>query len=205
MLYVILATVASLAVPQERGLFEAAGLYLFRVAAVKVPDDVKLLGNTTFRAEEVVIGPAHFRNTVCVYEFFTPSTELHAVGGARYSGKYPDFAFPAPKGQSRYWWGTPDGPDKWKTADFRKVVKLMPTQISEFLLKADFKPSSKEATQQKDLADALVRLECKQTRIEQIVLLRELKDSENKYVSLTAERTLKNLFTPAKKTPSEKK
>lgn len=205
MLEILLGPLLALTARVDHGLLETAGLYLLKVTAVKVPAGPKSLGDSTLRADEVIVGPRGLKGSVAVYDFFKPRGELRETMGSRYSGKYPDFAYPAPKGQTRYWWATKHGADGWKTANFHTVVKFIPTQVSEFLLKADFKVESKEATQQQDLADALVRLESKRTRIEQIILLRELQQSENKYVSLTAERTLKNLFIPPKKTPSEKK
>jgi len=200
---VLFATIVSFLIPAERGFFHSTGIYLVRVEAVKVPDHPKLLGDNTLRVTEVLIGPESLGQTVSTYKFFTPSGERDFLGGSQYSGKYPHFAYPMPKGQSRYWWAAPDA-GGWKTADFRKVSVVVPTSVSEMLLKADLKPGSKEATLQKDLADTLVRLESRRSRIEQLTELRQMQNSKNEFVIIVADRMLKNLMTPPKTNPKPK-
>lgn len=76
MFQIIFAVFCAFTTPADHGLFEAAGLYLLKVTAVKVPDHAKLLGETTFRADEVLIGPEKIKGKEAKYKFFTPSSEL---------------------------------------------------------------------------------------------------------------------------------
>jgi hypothetical protein len=183
----------------EGGLFKLEGIYLMRVSALEVPDHPKLFGNSTLRVDEVLIGPNRLKGSTAIYKFFTPSGELDGGGGARYSGEYPHFASPAPRGRSRYWWGSAQGAVGWKTSDFRKVTAFLPTQASELLLRADLKGDSKEAADQKELVEAIVKLESKRSRLLQIVFLKEIQKSRNQAVYLTADRILDKLTRPPKK------
>jgi hypothetical protein len=200
MLQLALAVLAPYTTPAEHGPFQSAGLYLVRVTAVEVPDNGKLLGNTTLRVDRVLIGPDRLKGQTSVYEFFTPVGELPAgTIGVQYSGRYPDFAYPTAKNRSRLWWAAPAGKGGWTTANFQKLARFLPPPDPELLLKADLKPDSKEAAQQKELVELIVRLEAKRTLIEQIAFLRELQGSESKPVYLMADRILKNLFVAPKR------
>jgi len=101
----LLALLLQLNSPTMHGLFGTAGLYLIRVTAVEVPNESKLLGDTKFRIDEVLIGPRQLKGKFATYKFFKPRGDMGATMGNRYSGKYPDFAYPTPKSQSRYWAG----------------------------------------------------------------------------------------------------
>src|SRR5262249_37708883 len=153
------------------------------VTATIVPDHPRLFGDTVLRVDDLLIGPARLKGTTSSYKFVRPSGELDVTSGP---GHYPDFAYPTPKGESRFWWATADKRRPWKTADFVKLLKCMPTQVSEALLKAGLDPDGAEARAQADLVGALVRLEAKRTRIEQITVLQEMQGSRRKLVSLTA-------------------
>jgi hypothetical protein len=194
----LLAALHPLVAPADKGLFESAGLYLVRVTAVEVPDHPKLYGPTKLRIDEVLIGPQKLKGAAATYKFFTPAANVHFGGGARYSGKYPDFAYPTPKGQSRYWWASPAPKGHgWVTANFQKLGRFLPPPGPELLLKADLKPGSKEAAQQDELIKAVVRLESKRTLIEQIAVLREMQRSPTVAVYSAADRILERLPSPA--------
>lgn len=199
MLLCLLAALHPFITPTSKGLFEEAELYLVRLTAVEVPDHPKLYGPTRLRIDEVLIGPQQFRGRTAVYKFFTPAGKLTVGGGHRYSGKYPDFAYPTPKGHSRYWWAAPAGTGgEWVTANFQKVAHYLPPPGPELLLKADLKPGTEEAAQQEDLVKALVRLESKRTLIEQVAVLRELQQSRTVAVYSAADRILDVLSRPPK-------
>lgn len=186
--------------PADRGPFEAAGLYLVRVTAVEVPDHQRLFGRTRMRVDEVLTGPRKIKNNDFWYEFFAPRYERGAKNGFQYSGYYPDFAYPAPKGQSRIWIVTDDvrGAGSVTTADFRKVAKYLPTRVAETLLKAELKPDTPEAQDRAELAAVLVNLESKKSRLDQFTLLRQLQDSKTNVVQATASRMINTLTTSPK-------
>jgi hypothetical protein len=178
-------------------MFESHGLYFVRVTAVEVPNHPKLYGDTKLRVDEVLIGPARLKGESATYRFFTPIGELHAVSGSRYAGRYPHFAYPVAKGQSRYWWATTDGKDGWKTANFQRLAQLLPAPCPELLLKADLKPDSQQAADQAELVKTLVRLEGKRTWIEQVAAVRDMQASRVKPVYLTGDRMLRFMSTRA--------
>jgi len=197
MLALLFAALHPFVIPAEHGLFGSAGLYLVRVTAVEVPNHPKLYGPTRLRIDEVLIGPQRLKGSTATYEFFQPKKELHATMGASYSGEYPDFAYPAPKGQSRYWWASPDRTgDGWTTANFFRVHRFVPARCTELLLKADLKPDSEEAADRAELIKALLRLESKRTLVEQIAVVRELQRSGVVPVYSLGDRALKGLTTP---------
>ena len=201
MLPLLFAVLQLFTAPADRGLFETAGLYLVRVTAVEVPDHPRLLGKNKLRLDEIVIGPAALKGTTSVYEFFRPSGELRRPSGGRYSGYYPHFAYPAPKGQLRYWWAESDGAGGWKTADSARWANSSDPGL-ETLLKADLKPDSPEAKAQAELVAALIQLEAKRTRLDQFAYLRELQDSKTKPVYLMADRIVNTLTAPPRPRPS---
>jgi hypothetical protein len=184
--------------PAEHGLFETKRLYLVRVTATEVPNHPKLYGDTRLRIDEVLIGPKRLKGTAATYKFFAPRNELTNPFGHRYAGDYPDFAYPAPQGQSRFWWASPDGDRSWKTANFRSLAKYLPPPGPELLLKADLKAGSKQATEQTELVEALVKLEGRRTWLGQVLLLREFQGSKNVAVYSAADRILKVVTTPSK-------
>lgn len=200
MSFVLLAAIGPLAAPAKEGLFAAEGLWLVRVTPAHVPDHPRLFGDTTLRVDEVLIGPGRLKDTVAVYNFFRPKNEISFGGGPRYSGKYPDFAYPAPKGAGRYWWAGPERKgDGWATPDYHKVQKYVPMDVADLLLKFDLKPGGPEAITQAELVGALVRLNDQRTRLGQFALLADMKESRNRYVAAVAEKTFQTVFLPPKK------
>ncbi len=198
----VLAVLQSVIASAEIGPFTTADLYLVRVTAVKVPDHPRLFGETELRIDEVLIGPGKLKGTTAKYRFVRPSGELRRPTGGRYSAYYPHFAYPAAKGQSRYWWAESDGAGGWRTADFGKVGQFLPSQVSDTLLKADLKPDDPEAEAQTELVKALVELEGKRTRLARFAYLRELRDSKTKAVYLMADRTFETLLARPPAFPS---
>lgn len=196
----LFAALGPLVTPLPAGLFEAEGLWLVRATAVHVPDHPRLFGDTTLRVDAVLLGPDRLRGTVAVYHFFTPRLEVARGGGARYSGIYPDFAYPAPKGAARYWWARPDRKgDGWTTANFQKLQRYVPSHVSDLLLKFDLKADSPEGQAQAEVVEAVVRLNGQRTRLGQLALLADMKGSRNRYVTAVAEKTLKTLAKEAQR------
>jgi hypothetical protein len=198
MLILLFAALQPFLSPAAPGLFEAANLYLVRVTAVKVPDHPKLYGDTTLRVDEVLIGPKEFKGATASYGFFVPSGELRYTGGSQYSGRYPDFAYPAPQGARRYWWASPDRKGGWRTANFQTLAQYLPTAAAKVLLKADLKPDSPEAADQSGLVEALVRLDAARAPAARLAVLQALQASDNNLVRLLADRTLETLAAPPK-------
>jgi hypothetical protein len=199
MLFILLTAIDPLVAPAKEGLFEAGRLWLVRVTPVQVPDHPRLFGNTTLRVDEVLIGPGRLKDTGAIYNFFRPKNEINFGGGPRYSGKYPDFAYPSPKGTSRYWWAGPERKgDGWATPDYRKVQKYVPMDVAELLLNFDLRANSPEQRAQADLVDSLVRLNNQRSRIGQLAILADMKESKNRYLAAVAEKTLKTLYPPDK-------
>ena len=168
------------------------------MTAVEVPDHPKLYGDTRLRIDEVLIGPKALKGTAITYKFFAPRGELTTPFGHRYSGLYPDFAYPVPKGQSRYWWASPSSDRPWKTANFMTLARYLPPPGPELLLKADLKPGSKKADEQVELVTALVKLEGKRTWVGQVLVLRELQGSKNVAVYSAADSIREILTSPPK-------
>ena len=130
-----------------------------------------LFGQTSLRVDDVLIGPGRLKDTVAVYNFFRPRNEINFGGGCRYSGKYPDFAYPSPKGTGRYWWAGPERKgDGWVTPDYHKVEKYVPMDVADLLLKFDLKAGSPEAKAQAELVEALVVLNGQRSRLGQLAL-----------------------------------